>query len=298
MTTAPTFRELIAAGRIVEAKALLAIEENATENEELLACSQEIDQRYTQAASLVAQAESLEREGKSAAAKAMYESILSVAADFPGLEEHIKRMEEALLLTRAVQHRCERLRAPQPESAAAKNPPRLLPWIVGGLAIGLSAAAWLLFTTAPKPLPPAATPPSVPLSAAEPSVAPSRPLVPAPPPAPIDPVQSAPVASKPSMEAPNAAQAAPTSSPPAAPPPATAQQPSEQYVIQAGDSLSKIAEQLFCHEPLWHELYARNRAILHNPAHLQVGDVLQLHGIVSRCPSPPSPSPDQGTTRQ
>lgn len=188
--TVTAIRNLLTAGRIVEAKALLAAAKSAFEPEELRDCVLEIEKRLAEAATLVAQGEAREREGKTGEAKALYEAVLRCAVDFPSIREHIKRMDEALLLTRAVQRRSERLRQPQRAGkAGASKRSRLLLW--AGVGAGLAVAALLLVpVTFRPPLPEkggetAPAPPSPAPSATRPHAVPAEetPPVHQPPPA-------------------------------------------------------------------------------------------------------------------
>ncbi|MCL2457492.1 MAG: LysM peptidoglycan-binding domain-containing protein [Desulfobulbus sp.] len=221
-TTVTTVENLLAAGRIVEAKALLIPKEPSQNSEVLRKYSVEIERRLARAKALVTQAAALEREGKINEAKALYESVLPVAADFPGIAEHLSRMDEVVQLTRAVQRRSERLRHSRPAGAgmAAPKKSRII-WAV--LGTGVVTAALLLAVTmlwAPQPAPekkrikatpapivvpsPAFTPPV--------TVAPSTPPTPSTPPMPDRPM--VPVESQPPVVAAKQAESHP---PPPAP---------------------------------------------------------------------------------
>jgi len=141
--TVATLQNLLAANRVMEAKALLISGEAASSNEELRGYALKIEQRLAQAKALLAQAASMEHGGKIEEAKVLYESVLFLAADYPGIEERLNRMNEALLLTRAVQRRNERFRHAQP-TAAGKGGRWVRAVWMGMMGTGLAAAALLL----------------------------------------------------------------------------------------------------------------------------------------------------------
>lgn len=220
--TAAIIQDMIIAGRIVEAKTLLTMGETALTAEELRACNLEIEHRQTKAETLIAQAEAMERAGKNEEAKALYQSVALFAADFPGIQEHLKRTDEALLLTRAVQRRSQRLRGSLPPKAGSAKK-RTLTLLGAGLAVALTTAA--LFLVQEKPQPQSAPPPEktvlkTPALAASPQPAIS-PTVPAPASTPPEPPPlREPITPDPPPEAPPRpaiAQAAPMSEPVFAP---------------------------------------------------------------------------------
>ena len=110
-----TIQETIKAGRIVEARTLLTLHENTLSEEERSALDQEIDRLHDEANALIVKAEAMENEGRAEEAKALYEAASIFAADFPGIQSHIKRIEETLFLTRAVKRRSRRIRESIPE---------------------------------------------------------------------------------------------------------------------------------------------------------------------------------------
>jgi nucleoid-associated protein YgaU len=75
-------------------------------------------------------------------------------------------------------------------------------------------------------------------------------------------------------------------SPPAPTPPLPLQPLPEKktYMVQPGDTLSLIAERLFCNQNAWQQIYRQNSTVLTNPHKLQPGVKLDLSGIESRCP--------------
>lgn len=48
------------------------------------------------------------------------------------------------------------------------------------------------------------------------------------------------------------------------------------YIVKAGDTLARIARRTLGREGAWEAIYARNRALIRNPARLQVGMVLRI----------------------
>lgn len=148
--TAVIIQDMITAGRIVEAKALLTMGETSLNSEELRSYNLEIEQRQTKAETLIAQAEAMERAGKNEEAKALYESVVLFAADFPSIQEHIKRTDEALFLTRAVKRRSQRLRGSLPPKAGSAKK-RTLALLGATLTVALATAALFLVQEKPQP---------------------------------------------------------------------------------------------------------------------------------------------------
>lgn len=147
--TAAIIQDMITAGRIVEAKTLLTMGETSLTAEELRSCNLEIEQRQTKAETLIAEAEAMERAGKNEEAKALYESVVLFAADFPSIREHIKRTDEALFLTRAVKRRSQRIRESlPPKGGSAKK--RTLTLLGAGMAVALATAAFFLVQEKPR----------------------------------------------------------------------------------------------------------------------------------------------------
>lgn len=314
--TAATIQDMIATGRIVEAKTLLTMATTSLGAEELQACTLAIEQRQSQATTLIGRAEAMERAGKTEEARALYESILDVAVDFPGIREHLRRMDEALALTQAVQRRSRRVRKSLPPEKG--GPKKRVPLVLGSsLAIGLVVAA--LFLARDKPHPPPARPEQtalapVPHLAGPPASSPPA-ATPLPEPAPEDKtvvpeptpatgpqppaVADAAVSALPEPGVPLPAeqptaplQSAPPPEIPAStggpqPVPEPAEPPAALYTVQPGDSLSLIAERRFCQNGLWQKIYQLNRDRITDPQKLQPGMVLRLHSIESRCPATP-----------
>jgi nucleoid-associated protein YgaU len=288
-------RECISAGRIVEARTLLTMHDGTLTSEEHGPLELELDRIWVEAEALVAQAEQREHEGKTGEAKELYLSVQKMAADFPGIQAHIKRMEEALALTRAVQLRSRRIRQlHETKGQATRRRNLTFPLIGIGLTMVCTAALLFFVTTKPPrdavptkvvaPIPaqePPATPPTASPSASSP--------IPEPPQMTEKPLATAPVVAPPSNET-------PTTSPPGEqppPPPAHVDAPPLQpvpksveqtYTVQPGDSLSLIAQRKFCTQDAWRSLYQQNRAIIADPEKLHPGMQLRLSGIDSRCP--------------
>ncbi|MCB1069261.1 MAG: LysM peptidoglycan-binding domain-containing protein [Verrucomicrobia bacterium] len=54
-------------------------------------------------------------------------------------------------------------------------------------------------------------------------------------------------------------------------------QPSEQiYVVQAGDTLSRIATRVYNNPALWERIYEANRETLRSPESIRVGQTLRI----------------------
>ena len=119
--SAITIQDTIKAGRIVEARTLLTLESGPLSETERSALDLELTRLHSEAAALVAQAEVMETDGRTEEAKALYESVLLFAVDFPGIQSHIKEMEESLFLTKAVKRRSQRIRESTP--IAPPSPP-------------------------------------------------------------------------------------------------------------------------------------------------------------------------------
>ena len=148
---AATIQDMIKAGRIVEARTLLTVQESALSTEELRTFTLELEQRQAEAEAAISQAERLEISGKTEEAKALYESVLLFAVDYPGIQEHVKRMDEALLLTKAIKHRSRRIRESSPVPKKRTAGKRLLTLLGTGLAGGLTVAILLLLLEKPEP---------------------------------------------------------------------------------------------------------------------------------------------------
>lgn len=312
--------EIIRAGRLGEARSLLATHGAAFPETDRSALEQELKQRQDEAAAKVAQAEALELAGHIDEARAMYQTVLTLAVDYPGVQIHINRLTEALSLTKAVRRRSQRRRVvTAPGQARIGKKMRPWPWIGAGLA----AALILLFLArTPSPPPPAtpATPPPptapVELATAPPAGSSARaegpeptakpqpiPSPPPPPPgheeqAPGDRLARAESNNPLAIQTPPAAPAPPAPAQPAAPPgetvthlpgspPAITDGPNKTtvYRVRTGDSLIVIAQQLFCDEGAWKEIRGHNRERISDPNQLRPGMELQLDGIASRCPA-------------
>jgi len=314
-TTVATIQDLLASGRIMEAKALLITEEASVDSDELREYTSEIEQRQVRAKALVAQALTLERAGKIEEAKALYESVLPFAADLPGIGKHISRMEEALLLTRAVQRRSERHRRSLPAPAETGNRRPRLVWAGAGTV--LAAALLLLILIRPQSPTPEQRMEMAPASAGFPQPAPEPPKPPeqvhrlhpthSPPTTaathPVTPAEGQPAAISEARQEPPAA--APAPHPPLAPdagdqasavhpqPPAatpTDRQSIVFYTVQPTDALFTIARNQLCNPAAWQQIFQLNRDRLTDPHKVPTGMVLRLSSLDNRCPPAHQPA--------
>lgn len=290
---------LIAAGRVVEAGTLLAMHGEELPADMRQELEQERQRLWQRASTLVTEGEALEQAGWTEEAWSTYQKAAKIACDLPGLQDTLKRMDEAVALTRAVQHRSKRIRQTgtrvvrSPQASRRRAPLALATVVI--LAIG--AGIW--FVKGP-PKPALAPPPhnSAPIAsetvppAAEPAAPVATPPVEATPPQPIasgaGPIE--PAAEAPSSPSPSVAQ------PPAATPVAAPEQPAIQppptppavllYTVQAGDSLILIAERQLCHAEGWSGIYKKNRKLISHADKLMIGTQLDLSGLPNRCPQP------------
>jgi len=315
-TSVTTIQDLLAAGRIMEANALLIADEASGDDAELRGYAAEIDQRLTQAEALVAQAATMEQEGQVEAAKALYESVLLLAADFPDIGEHISRMDEALQLTRAVQRRSKRLRRSQSVATEKTNKRPWTAWGAGMIGMGLVAVLLLLMLIKPQLPPPNKRT----------AVAPAHAI--ATTPAPASASQTTPEPSIPGQDKPasssvlaekghQATSSERQESPPAASgrhqlhapgsggqapatftfhsPTATSNRPTGLYTVRPDDSLSSIARNELCNNMAWQQIYQLNRERIADPDKLLPGMVLRLNGLENRCPPARQPSSQTGS---
>ncbi len=289
-------RDILQAGRIIEAKTLLTMHSESFPEEEVRLLEQELTRRSSEAEALIVRAEAMEKAGRTEEAKALYQSVLLFASDFPGIHSHIKQMEDSLFLTKAVKRRSRRIRESTtalPETPQAK---KKVPLRVAGLAVILSAVFLflLLARNQPQNHNPLPAPPAEPLqSAAIEPAAPSKEIAPTipeevqvelAPPVALPPADL-PVTEEPQPSAPDPQQvgeaAAETTEPPLSNTPP--QNTGELYTVQIGDSLSLIAIHLFCNRDAWKKIYQLNREKLPDPNKLQPGIQLQLKDIENRC---------------
>jgi nucleoid-associated protein YgaU len=227
----------------------------------------------------------------------LYESVVLFAADFPGIRGHINRMEESLLLTRAIKKRSQRIRESAPITPNAPRTKRSVPLLAGGLALGF-VVLFLFFSSkqtqeTPSPKAPQAEP--VQIAAIQPAISPEQ--TPAPLPVETKVEQSMPLETV-DLPQDTALQAMPPSprlieeSParttePLPPNDATVQSTDHWYTVRLGDSLTHIAIQQFCNREAWKKIYQLNRERVPNPHKLQPGMQLQIKGIENRClPAP------------
>lgn len=292
---------LIAAGRVVEAGSLLAVHGEELPSDMRQELEQERQRLWRRANELVAEGEALEQAGWTEEARTTYQKAAKIACDFPGIQETLKRMNEAVALTKAVQHRSKRIRqnatrVAGKSNASRRRPPLLLAAVV---LVGLGAGWWLVKSppkTAPPPVqpPPIATPTAnEPMSAASSPAAANGPTteVTAPQPAPAEtlpsstpaaPPQQPSVVPGPTTEATTAST--PDDSTPAAPPP---KPPTALiYTVQDGDTLSLIAERQLCSVEVWSKIYKKNRKLISHTNKLTIGTQLDLSGLPNRCQQP------------
>ncbi|MCL1980619.1 MAG: LysM peptidoglycan-binding domain-containing protein [Proteobacteria bacterium] len=331
-TTVTTIENLLALGRVVEAKTLLISQPPCQSGPEQGDWAAEIEQRLAQAEALVTQAAAMEHDGKINEAKMVYESVLELAVDFPHIDEHISRMDEALQLTRAVQRRSKRVRHSQSTGTGKVDTkkPRII-WAI--LGTGVAAVVLLLAVTTPwapgpgpekkqretTPLlivaPPAESAPSTPPELRDSKPSPAKDQLPEPPkeqpkPQPSSAAPDTPLAQDPlpsqvklPPSAPDALNPPPAPVPehptPAAPqaPVATpiSTQPMEiVYTVQRSDSLSSIARNELCNALAWQQIYQRNRDLIADPDLVLAGMVLRLTGLENRCPQARQPASPAG----
>jgi len=145
--SATDIQNLLDSGRIVEAGSQLTMhgEELPPEERQALECKQQ--QLWSQASSLLAEGEALEREGKNAEAQERYLQAAGIASDFPGIQEHCKQVSEALALANAVRLRSKRIRAQAEQTARTGRPPKKsVGFLVALLLLGLGGGGtwWYL----------------------------------------------------------------------------------------------------------------------------------------------------------
>jgi hypothetical protein len=227
----------IAEGRIIEAQSLLdSLPPDALNEQAYRELSNRITERRDRAQSLFDCAETLEQAGRAAEAKALYQETLQAAADFPGIHDHIARLEDTLLLTRAVQRRTQRIRESQPvaepASGSSGSKRRALALAGAGLVVGAGLTALLLLgppgTTKPPVSQPVPPPDQIAFSPSPPSIPQTTPAPPSPLPSPDTPVPAETAVSQPVAPAitdheeavplPPPVQDDPSSAPPVAPP--------------------------------------------------------------------------------
>ncbi len=289
-----TLHDTIQDGRIIEAKTLLTMHGDTFSEEERSTLDQELARLTNEAEALVARAELMEKEGRTEEAKDLYESVLLFAVDFPGIHSHIKRMEEALLLTRAVKKRSQRIRESKPDMPNAPRAKKSTPLLAAGLA--MSIAATLLFLFFSKHQPQETTPPkaaqadSMPIAAIQPAISAEK-TTSLPPietkaeqPLPVETV-NLPKDAELQATPPSPRQPEESSVPTTVPPPhdEKVQSTDGLYTVQPGDSLSRIADRELCNTEAWREMYQLNRERVPDPNKLQPGMQLQLREIKNRC---------------
>lgn len=291
-----TIQEAIKDGRIVEARTLLTLHENTLSEEKRGALYQEIDRLYNEATALIAKAEAMENEGRAEEAKALYQAALLFASDFPGIQSHCKRIEETLCLTRAVKRRSRRIRESIPPGQRPPLPKQSARQLGAILTTGIIALVLFLFVLKnqfPSSIPNTTEQKtSVHIASLQPIPAPEKPLPLEPTATKVEqPAVSKPV-NPPEVKEPQAAASIPdqptgsvTETGDSSQSNGNNQKEEELYTVQRGDSLSLIAERLFCYSDAWKEIYERNRKHINNPNQLHPGMVLELKGIKGHCRS-------------
>lgn len=258
----------ISKGCLVEARTLLTVAGNLTAQERdtleqtLCQVEQETDR-------LLGKAEELEQAGSVIEAKALYEQAALRMCDSPSIQAHIKRMNESLLLTRAIKKRGQRLRETTADPAPKPAPTQKLAFILA--LMGCMGIVLFLFMGRQK------TP--QPLSGGA-EIQASTPVK--------SPPQTSPVVEE--NAAPHTSASAEPQQPPAPPSPQLAaaspqiemNKPS-MYTVMPGDSLSLIADKHLCNQQAWRAIFELNRHTLDDPSKLQPGMVLLLPETENRC---------------
>lgn len=287
-----TIYDTLQAGRVVEARTLLALHGSIFSEEERRILDQELTRRTVEAEVLVARAEAMEKEGRTEEAKELYESVVLFAADFAGIHSHINRMEESLLLTRAIKKRSQRIRESAPIIPNAPQAKKSVPLLAGGLALGFVVVLLFFLGKQPRetPSPKAPQAEQVHIAAIQPAASPEQ--TPAPlsvetrveQPMPLEtmdlPQDTALQAMPPSPRQLEESPARTTEPPPND---ATVQPTDQGYTVRLGDSLTLIAIQQFCNREAWKKIYQLNRERVPDPNKLRPGMQLQIKGIENRC---------------
>lgn len=324
MVEAATIRETLQAGRLIEAGTLLTMAGDLLTEEERRGLHDEVKRLRTEAEALLAEAEQLEKAGQAEEARRQYEAVQALAVDFPGIDEHIKRMDESLFLAQAVRHRSRRIRSAG--AGALMATPKKKRGTMWALVLGSVLVLALVFLLVPGlqrvdqvPAEKAVTPTIdqaevAALVEAEPVVA----VVPEEEAAPVDgayPMDSAtPVAAtvlpvepaevlvaeisaEPVQEPePAVVVIAGEESPPLPDHPVPGAREADAvvateteeafflYTVQPGDTLGGIAVEQLCRFWAWRDIYTQNRGVIGEPEKLPVGTVLRLDRRDSRCP--------------
>lgn len=149
---------LIAAGRVIEAGTQLAMHGEELPPDMRQELEQERQRLWQRASELVTEAEALEQAGWTEEAWTTYHKAAKIANDLPDLQETLKRMDEAMALTKAVQHRSKRIRQNAARVAGkAQQSRRRTPLLLAAvILLGIGAGLWLV-KTPPKTATPGAT---------------------------------------------------------------------------------------------------------------------------------------------
>ncbi len=292
--TIQDIREQMPAGLTTEVNALLTAAENGLKEEERVALTTELQRRQDEANRLVAKGDALEQGGRIEEAQQAYEGARRLFADFPGIQDRITRMDEALLLARAIRRRGQRGSRAKVKTTSTHPRQRLLR-IASGLTVGLAilVAIVAILRDRPSPIITIQEPPVINQEAAGPV-----PGLPEP--------ETIPPASSPAAAAgtevlqpgPDVPDAMPPQAPKVEPtPPAPiritprltklavkgprgAQGP---YSVRPGDTLFSIAERELCDQALWQAIFRLNRDKITDPGLLRPGMQLHLEGLPSQC---------------
>lgn len=296
---------LIAAGRVVEAGALLAMHGEELPPDMRQELEQERQRLWQRASDLVIEGEALEQAGWTEEAWNTYQKAAKIACDLPGLQDTLKRMDEAVALTRAVQHRSKRIR--QNAARVVRSPQtsrRRSPLLLAAVVLLSLGAGWWLVKSPPKIAPtPVQTPPITAPAASQtipPAPSPTTASGPtaeaiAPQTAPSETLSaSTSVAVPQQLNAglwPSTAQTAVSApSNPVTPPSATPLPPASPaahtYTVQAGDTLALIAARQLCLAEGWPAIYKKNRKLITHPDKLLIGTQLDLSDLPNRCQQP------------
>lgn len=291
--SATDIQTLITAGQIIEAGNLLAVQGANIPSDVRQTLEAEQARLWEEASALLADAKELEQMGNMAEAMEMYQKISVFACDLPGIQDHIKRMDEVLALTNAVQRNKKRLREHAAPTTHAKTLRILSPYLIAGvMSVGIVTGLWFVLTTNP-PSPP------------------QHDTTPIATPAPASPAQnmqnmhgvSAPTTSA-TTDSANTSEATNQvniSEKEAIPDDSLEQQVSSPsssttlprvlpleivYTVQVGDSLCLIANRLFCNKDAWRLIRRQNREKITEPNLLRPGVQLHMTNIKSLCPPP------------
>ncbi len=293
--TAEDIREKMLAGKTSEARILLTMAGASLGGTDQAELEQELTRLQREVEGLLVRAEALERENRIDEAREVYESAGRLASDSPGIQIHLKRIDEALLLARAIKKRGQRLRQAVTEAPAAppkKKTALFSAGLVAGLVVLLAGITLLRdkpptstkaddapVTTQDRPVPA----PTLPKAKEQPPPLPqTKPPLPAQQPADVQTLT--PTDSESAVAASAPERPLPASVPePAATPPLDTDRLPQLYTVRVGDSLSLIADRELCRQALWQAIFRLNRDRIADPSKLQPGMELTLEGLENHC---------------